>query len=467
MAKKPRQSKDQELGTRPVGRLLFDLALPAVLGQLVNLLYNIVDRIFIGNMPVTGNVALSALGVAMPVVMMIGAFAFLVGMGGAPRAAIALGAGERDHAEKILGNAVTMLVLIAAVLTAVFLTFNETFLWFFGASDATIGYAMEYMQMYTIGTIFVMLALGLNPFISTQGYAKMSMVTITIGAALNIALDPLFIYTFDMGVRGAALATIISQGVSAVWVVTFHSLDRDRMRIRPKHLRLKGSVVLSILALGLSPFIMNITESFLMVVFNKNLFRYGGDNAIGAMTIMNSAMSFSFLPLSGISQGAQPIISFNYGAKKPERMQQAFHYLLRSALVYSGAFFAFIMIAPHVFARLFTPDPTLLALTSRGLRVYMFGTLAMAVQISCQQTFLALGKAKVSIFLALLRKIILLIPLIYLLPHLLRDQLFAVWLAEPVADIISATTAGLLFRKHFKNTIADLRGPDHEDTLPA
>lgn len=455
---------DKKLGTEPVGKLLLSLSVPAILGQLVSLLYNMVDRMFIGNMPGDGSLALTGLGVATPIVMLLTAFSNFVGMGGAPRAAIAMGAGRDDEAERILGNGFSLLTLMGLVLTLLMQFLNKPLLLLFGASAATLPYALDYMQVYSLGTLFVLYAVGLNPFISTQGFARMSMVTISIGAALNLALDPLFIYAFGLGVKGAALATILSQAVSAAWVLFFLRGKKTHLNLQRRHLKLRSDIVRPMLALGLSPFIMTGTESILMVVFNTSLHRFGGDLAVGAMTIMGSAMQFAFLPLAGLSQGAQPIISYNYGARKPTRMKRAFRYLLTISLTYTTVYFLFIFLFPHVFARIFTPDANLIALTSRGMRIYLLGIIPMAIQTSCQQTFLALGQAKVSIFLALLRKLILLIPLIYILPSFFTDKVWAVWLAEAVTDIISATVAALCFYKIFNRLIKNINDPILSDT---
>lgn len=452
--------KDQELGTKPVGSLLLSLAIPAILGQLVSLLYNMVDRMFIGNMPKDGAIALTGIGLSTPIIILISAFSVLIGMGGAPRAAISMGAGRKEEAEKIMGNGFTVLLFLSVVLTGFFLYFNETLLLYFGASEKTLPYALDYMQIYTIGSLFVLLALGMNPFISTQGFAKTSMLTVSIGAILNILLDPIFIYVLDMGVKGAALATIISQAVSAVWVLRFLTSEKSILRLRKEHMLPSKRIILPMILLGISPFIMNATESLLMIVFNTSLQRYGGDLAVGAMTIMASAMQFAFLPLAGFSQGAQPIISFNYGARNPERTREAFRYLLMGSVLYTAGFWAVLFFFPHLFARLFTQNAPLVELTAKGLRIYLLGMIPMGVQVACQQTFIALGRAKVSLFLALLRKIILLIPLIYLLPLFLSDQVFAVWLAEPIADVLAASTTAILFKKQFRMILSQYNSQD-------
>ncbi|MEG1683645.1 MAG: MATE family efflux transporter, partial [Oscillospiraceae bacterium] len=406
----------EALGRDPVGKLLFKLAAPAIAAQIINLLYNLVDRMYIGHIPVVGRDALTGVGVCLPLIMIISAFAALVSMGGAPRASIFLGKGEKDNAERVLGNSVTLLVAISVVLTVVFWVFAEDMLLVFGASGNTVQYGVDYMKIYALGTLFVQLTLGLNAFISAQGFAKTSMLTVCIGAVCNIILDPILIFGLDMGVAGAALATIISQAVSMVWILIFLLGKKTTLRISAKNLRLSRRIVLPSIALGLSPFIMQATESLIAVCFNSSLLKYGGDLAVGAMTILTSVMQFSMLPLQGLTQGAQPILSYNFGARNPERVRHTFKLLLIACLTYSTAIWALAQFMPQMFVLIFNDDPQLLAFASHALRVYMAVSLVFGVQIACQQTFVALGNAKCSLFLALLRKIILLIPLIYVLP---------------------------------------------------
>ncbi|MEG0780824.1 MAG: MATE family efflux transporter, partial [Oscillospiraceae bacterium] len=418
----------EALGRDPVGKLLFKLAAPAIAAQIINLLYNLVDRMYIGHIPVVGRDALTGVGVCLPLIMIISAFAALVSMGGAPRASIFLGKGEKDNAERVLGNSVTLLVAISVVLTVVFWVFAEDMLLVFGASGNTVQYGVDYMKIYALGTLFVQLTLGLNAFISAQGFAKTSMLTVCIGAVCNIILDPILIFGLDMGVAGAALATIISQAVSMVWILIFLLGKKTTLRISAKNLRLSRRIVLPSIALGLSPFIMQATESLIAVCFNSSLLKYGGDLAVGAMTILTSVMQFSMLPLQGLTQGAQPILSYNFGARNPERVRHTFKLLLIACLTYSTAIWALAQFMPQMFVLIFNDDPQLLAFASHALRVYMAVSLVFGVQIACQQTFVALGNAKCSLFLALLRKIILLIPLIYVLPLLFTgDQTTAVF----------------------------------------
>ncbi len=442
-------AREADLGKESIGRLLFQLATPAILAQIVNVLYNMVDRMYIGHIPDIGRDALTGVGVTMPFIMAISAFAALVSMGGAPRASIMMGRGDKEQAEKVLGNCTTGLVVIALLLTSVVLVFGEQILGVFGASENTIGYAWGYMRIYALGTIFVQLALGLNAFINAQGYARIGMLTVVIGAVCNIILDPVFIFVFDMGVQGAALATILSQGVSCIWILRFLTGRHSQLKIRRANLRIRLDILLPCVALGLSPFIMQFTESVLSVCFNTSLRSYGGDIAVGAMTILTSVMQFSMLPLQGLTQGAQPIVSFNYGAGNIDRVKKAFRLLLCAAIVYAGLIWATSMLFPQLFAAIFTDDAELMAFTQWAMRIYMAASIIFGVQVACQQTFIALGNAKTSVFLALLRKVILLIPLIFILPMFFENKVMAVFLAEPVADFIAVSvTATLFFRQY-------------------
>ncbi|WP_343210284.1 MATE family efflux transporter [Anaerolentibacter hominis] len=452
--------KETNLGEGSVGRLLFNLAVPAIAAQLINVLYNMVDRMYIGHIPEVGATALTGVGVCLPVIMIISAFAALIGSGGAPRAAIMMGRGDNDSAEEIMGNCISTLTILALILTAVFLFFGRSILMIFGASDVTISYALDYMNIYAIGTIAVQYALGLNPFITTQGFAKTSMLTVAIGAVINIILDPILIFGFNMGVKGAALATIISQAVSAVWVVWFLCGKKSILKVRKKHLHVRAGVILPVLALGVSPFIMQSTESLLAVCFNTSLLKYGSDLAVGSMTILTSVMQFAMLPLLGMTQGAQPIISYNYGAGKADRVKKAFHLLFISCLAYTTLLWALVMINPAMFAAIFTNNAQLIEMTSWTLRIYMAVSCILGAQIACQQTFIALGNAKASLFLALLRKIILLIPLIYIMPSIFSsDKVKAVFLAEPIADTIAITVTVIMFFATFNKTLKKL--PSH------
>lgn len=445
-----------DLGQGSIGKHLLRLALPTVAAQLINMLYNIVDRIYIGHIPEIGATALTGVGVTFPIIMLIAAFSGLVGMGGAPLAAIRMGAQEHDEAEQILGNSFSSLCITSVILTVFFLIFNRPLLLMFGASQDTIEYAYSYITIYTAGTIFVQFALGLNPYISTQGFSTFSMATVVIGAILNILLDPLFIFVLDLGVRGAALATIISQAVSAVWVLKFLTGSRTNLKIRKKNLRIRAKILLPILALGISPFIMQSTESLVNIILNASLQRYGGDTAVGAMSILNSVMQILWMTLSGLTQGAQPLISYNYGARKIARVRAAFKLLIISTLCLSITFFLAVQIYPQGFAALFSNNQELIDKTAWGLRIFMGGTFALGAQSACQQTFIALGQAKTSLLLALLRKVILLIPLVLILPLFFADKVFGVFLAEPTADLIAVTVTVTTFaiqsRKLLKKT---------------
>ena len=444
------------LGTEPIGKLLVKLAVPTVVAQLVNMLYNIVDRIYIGHMPGDGSLALTGVGVCLPLIMIISAFAALVASGGAPRASIAMGKGDHDLAEKLLGGCFTLQIVISAILTAVMLIWSRDLLLMFGASENTIGYAADYMRIYAIGTLLVQLTLGMNAFITAQGFATTGMLTVLIGAVANIALDPLFIYGLGMGVRGAALATVISQGLSCVWVICFLRGKKTLLRLKRENLLVSPKLILPCVALGLAAFIMQSSESMISVCFNSSLLRYGGDVAVGAMSILSSVMQFAMLPLQGIAQGAQPISSYNYGARNADRVRQTFRLLLRVCLVYSMVLWAGIMLFPRGFAGIFTPDAALLDFTARALRIYCAMLFLFGIQIACQMTFVSIGNAPCSILVAVLRKFVLLLPLIFLLPSLLPDKVTAVYLAEPVADVIAVTCTALLFSRQFKKALAVL-----------
>ena len=444
------------LGTEPIGKLLVKLAVPTVVAQLVNMLYNIVDRIYIGHMPGDGSLALTGVGVCLPLIMIISAFAALVASGGAPRASIAMGKGDHDLAEKLLGGCFTLQIVISAILTAVMLIWSRDLLLMFGASENTIGYAADYMRIYAIGTLLVQLTLGMNAFITAQGFATTGMLTVLIGAVANIALDPLFIYGLGMGVRGAALATVLSQGLSCAWVLAFLCGKKAFLRLRRENLFVSPKLILPCVALGLATFTMQASESVISVCFNASLLKYGGDIAVGAMTILTSVMQFAMLPLQGIGQGAQPITSYNFGAKNTDRVRETFRLLLKVCLIYSVSLWLLIELFPGLFARIFTPDAELIDFTARVLRIYCAGLFLFGIQIACQMTFVSIGSALCSIIVAVLRKFVLLLPLIYLLPALLPDQTTAVYLAEPVADVIAVTCTAILFATQFRKALHKL-----------
>ena len=447
------------LGKEPVGKLLLKLALPTVTAQIINMLYNIVDRIYIGHIPEIGEAALTGVGVCMPLIMIVTAFSAFAAYGGAPRASIYMGQGDHDSAEKTLGNCFAVQFIISVLLTAALLLWNRDFLMAFGASDKTIGYGVEYMNIYAIGTIFVQMTLGMNAFITAQGFARTGMFSVLIGAVANIVLDPIFIFGFNMGVAGAAWATIISQAMSCAWVLLFLCGKKTHLRLRVKYMRLSRKIVLPSLALGLSSFIMQASESIISICFNSSLQSYGGDIAVGAMTILTSVMQFAMLPLQGLGQGAQPIISYNYGARNPERVKDAFKLLLKSSLVYSTLLWALVMLFPQAFAAMFTSSETLMTFTQKALRIYMACLLLFGIQIACQMTFTSLGNAKASILVAVMRKFILLIPLIYIMPLLFSaDKTTAVYMAEPVADFIAVTFTAIFFTFQFKKALKGISG---------
>lgn len=437
--------QENKLATAPVGKLLFELALPAIAAQIVNLLYNMVDRIYIGHIPGTGAMALTGVGVAFPIIILIAAFSALFGFGGAPRASIEMGRGNHDNAEEIMGNSFCALVAAGLILTVIFTIFCDPLLYMFGASDSTITYASSYLKVYVMGSVFVLITTGMNAYITSQGFAKVAMFTTLIGAGLNIVLDPIFIFLFKMGVQGAALATIISQAVSAFWVVRFLTGKKTILKLKKNNLRIKLSVIGPIMALGVSPFIMQSTESLISVCFNTSLLKYGGDVAVGSMTILTSVMQFAMMPLHGVTQGMQPIASFNYGAKNMERVRKAFKITLFTCLAYTTIIWLAVEVKPDLFARIFTSEAELIEYSAWALRIYLGSICLFGAQIACQQTFVALGKAVHSLFLAVLRKIILLIPLIYILPSFIADKDFAVFLAEPIADFLAVVSTVTLF----------------------
>ena len=454
---KTKMSREVDLGKEPVGRLLFMLAVPTITSQVVNALYNMVDRMYIGHIEEVGATALTGVGISFPIIMIISAFAALLGMGGAPRASIFMGKKDNEGAEKILGNCFTALVICSICLTVFVLLFTEPLLYLFGASKNTLPYAESYIRIYALGTIFVQLTLGLNAFIAAQGFSKISMMTVVIGAVTNIVLDPIFIFGFGMGVRGAAVATVFSQAVSALWAFKFITGKNTILRLKKANLKIDKKVLLPAVALGVAPFIMQSTESVLVLCFNSSLLKYGGDMAVGTMTILSSIMQFTMLPLQGITQGSQPIVSYNYGANNPERVKKAFKLLLLSCLVYSTTMWAIAEFTPGLMVSIFTNDPELTKMAVWALRIYMGCMLLMGAQLACQQTFIAFGNAKISTFLAIFRKIIVLIPMIYILPAFMKNDVQAVFLAEPIADFIAITTTCILFYLDFRKVLRSMK----------
>ena len=447
------QQNKEFLGKAPIGRLLLRLALPTVIAQLVNMLYNVVDRIYIGHIEGYGDLALTGVGVCMPIIMIVSAFAALVSSGGAPRASISMGKRDYESAERILGACFGLQVIISAGLTVVLLIWNKPLLLAFGASENTITYATQYMTVYAMGTVFVQLTLGMNAFISAQGFTRVSMLSVIIGAACNIVLDPIFIYGLGLGVRGAAIATVISQAASTVWILFFLFGKKTHLRLRVKNMIPTPRIVLPCLALGLATFVMQSSESVISVCFNSSLLGYGGDVAVGAMTILTSVMQFAMLPMQGVAQGAQPILSYNYGARQADRVKKTYKLLLVTCLCYSVTLWALVMLFPQVFVGMFTADATLAAFAAKALRIYYAGMVLFGIQIACQMTFVSLGNAPSSVIVAVVRKFVLLLPLIYIVPHLAADPTMGVYLAEPIADVLAVSFTAVLFIFQFRKAI--------------
>jgi len=447
--------KQQDMGTGSVKKLMVQMAVPALVGQVINLLYNVVDRIYIGHIPEVGAAALTGVGLFTPILMLITASAMLAGAGGAPRAAIAMGQGDKEKAEKIVGNCFTVLILLAVLLTGVFYFAAPTLLRLFGASDNTLPYAVTYGRIYIAGSVFVLIVMGMNTFITTQGFAKISMLTTVIGAVINIVLDPILIFGLNMGVAGAAIATVLSQAVSAIWILLFLTGKKTILKLRLPNMKLEKHIILPCLGLGISSFIMVSTESILSISFTSSLSRFGGDVAVGAMTVLTSINQLITMPLSGICQGGQPLISYNYGAKKFDRVKEAFFCQFGVCVAYTSIFWAALMLFPKVFAGIFSNDAALVDYTAWALRIFLACGFSVGFQLSCQQAFMALGQAKISLVMALLRKVILLIPLIFILPLFMEDKVFAVFLAEPISDITAAAVTTFMFFRFFIKMMKD------------
>ena len=448
-------NKNQDMGTGSVRKWMVQLAVPALVGQVVNLLYNIVDRIYIGHIPEIGGAALTGVGLFTPILMLITAFAMMAGSGGAPRAAIAMGQGDKEKAEKILGNCFTVLMGMAVILTAVFYFVCPTLLRWFGASGATLPYAVAYGRIYILGSIFVLTTMGLNVFITTQGFAKISMLTTVIGAVTNIVLDPILIFGLKLGVKGAAIATVCSQAVSAIWILRFLTGKKTILKLKVSNMKLIPSIILPCLGLGVSTFVMLSTESILSISFTSSLAKFGGDVAVGAMTVLTSINQLITMPLSGVCQGGQPLISYNYGAKKLDRVKKAFYCQFGVCVAYTVVFWLLLMTMPNVFAGIFTSDTAIVDYTAWAIRVFLALGFSVGFQISCQQAFMALGQAKISLVMALLRKVFLLIPLIFILPLFFADKAFAVYLAEPIADIVAAAVTTFMFFRFFRKLMKE------------
>ena len=447
------KTREERMATESIGRLMVSMTVPAILAQIINVLYSIIDRIYIGHMEGVGANALTGVGVTFCITMFISAFSAFISNGAAPLAAIWLGKGDRDHAEKILGNSVSFLLICTVVLMAFFYAFQRPLLYMFGASDATIGYATDYLSIYLAGTLFVELALGLNAFIICQSRPKTAMLSVLIGAIANIVLDPVFIFGLHMGVKGAATATVISQGLSAAWVLFFLLGKKSSLKIRRSCMHIDSGILVSVFSLGISPFIMSATESFISIVLNHGLQRYGGDMHVGSLTIMQSIMQLFSAPLSGFTQGMAPIVSYNYGAKNFERVKKLYRWLIGVCFGFRFLTTATTMLFPRFYAGFFTNESELVTLTGQVMPVFMAGMLVFGLQNGIQPTFLALGQAKVSLFIAVLRKIILLIPLAIILPHFMGVT--GVYYAEPISDTISATTATVLFMVNIKKILSE------------
>lgn len=438
-----------DMGTGSIPKLLAKLALPAVLAQIVHLMYNIVDRIFIGHIPEIGASALTGVGLFTPLLMFMTAFAMMAGSGGAPLAAIALGEKNKEKAEKIIANSFTLLLIFAVFLSASLFFLAEPLLRMFGASDATLPYALPYARIYVLGSVFVLIFMGMNTFITTQGFAKISMLSTVIGALINIVLDPILIFVFKMGVQGAAIATIFSQAVSSVWILHFLTGKKTILKLRPAYMKLEKKIILPVVALGISTFVMLLTEAILSISFTSSLSRYGGDLAVGSMTIITSLNQLVQMPLQGIAQGGQPIISFNYGAGNSSRVKKAFYTQFGVCVTYAVVFWLLIIVTPSTFAGIFTTSEALKEYCVWSMRIYMAVVFTNGFQLACQQSFMALGQAKISLFLAVLRKVVLLIPLIFILPQFLADKVFAVFLAEPISDFVAAAITTIAFMSQF------------------
>lgn len=446
------QDKEKKMATEGIGKLMISMAVPSIIAQIINILYSIVDRIYIGHIKGVGMEALTGVGVTFPIITLISAFSAFVGAGGAPLAAIWLGKGDRKRAEKILGNGVTLLVFFTVILMAFFYAFQKPLLYLFGASDATIGYAVSYISIYLAGTIFVELALGLNAFIISQGQSRTAMMAVLIGAASNIILDPIFIFALGMGVKGAAYATVISQALSALWTVGFLISRKSSLTIKWQAMKPDFPVIGSVMALGISPFIMRATESLISIVLNNGLQKYGGDIYVGSLTIMQSVMQMYSAPLGGFTQGVQPIISYNFGAGNFDRVKKLYRSMITVCFLFAAMATVLVMIFPGFFAGMFTNDVQLIALVEKMMPIFMCGMLIFGLQQGIQPTFLALGQAKLSLFIAIFRKVILLVPLALVLP--LEFGVMGIYYAEPVSDVLSAVTATVLFLFNIKKIVS-------------
>lgn len=428
------QNNDFSQGSMP--RNMLQLAIPMTLAQLINVLYNVVDRMYIGHIPETGMISLTGLGVTFPLIMIVSAFTNLFGQGGAPLCSIARGEGDIDRAERIMGNSFTLLLISGVVLSILGLLLKRPLLYMFGASDATFPYANDYITVYLIGSIFVMIGLGMNYYINSQGFARVGMSTVLLGAIANIILDPIFIFLFDMGVRGAALATILSQALSALWVLRFLCSSRAILRLRLKNMRLEAPIVKRITSLGLSGFTMSCTNSLVQIACNASLQQFGGDLYVGIMTVINSVREIISMPISGVTSGAQPVLGYNYGAGKGRRVKEGIRFMIIVCVGYSLFVWALVMLFPSLFIRIFNQDPQMLAIGQSSMRLYYMGFFLMSMQFIGQSTFVALGKSKQAVFFSLFRKVVLVVPLVLILPHLFGLGVNGVFLSEPISDLL-------------------------------
>lgn len=448
-------SYEERLGTDPMLRLIFRMALPAVAAQFVNLLYAIVDRVYIGHIPGIGTDALAGVGVTMSIVILISSFSAIVGAGGAPLAAIALGKGNRERAGKILGNGFVLLLLFTVVTSSLAYLFMEPVLLLTGASEHTLGYAEDYLSVYLLGTLFVELSVGLNAFINTQGRPGIAMTSVLIGAAMNIVLDPVFIFGLDMGVKGAALATILSQACSAGWVLRFLFSRQASLPLERRYMKLDKGIVLSMLALGVSPFIMASTESLVGFVLNGSL-KHFGDIHVSALAILQSAMQFASVPLVGFAQGFVPVASYNYGHGYKDRVRSCFRISLITMFSFNFVLMQLMICFPSVVASAFTDDEVLIGTVRCVMPVFLAGMTIFGLQRACQNMFVALGQAQISIFIALLRKVILLIPLALLLPRFWGVN--GIYAAEAISDATAAVCCTLLFAWKFPKILSRIPG---------
>ena len=435
---------------------MLKLAVPMTFAQLINVLYNIVDRMYIGHIPETGMLSLTGLGVTFPILMFVAAFTRLFGTGGAPLTSIARGEGKLEYAEKIMGNAFVMLVISGISLTVLGLLFKKPLLYAFGASDLTWPYANDYITIYLIGSTFVMVGLGMNDFINAQGFARVGMLSVLIGAVSNIVLDPIFIFLLHMGVKGAALATIISQAISAAWVLRFLTSDKAILRLNLSACRLEKEIIKRITALGLSGFTMACTNSAVQIACNSSLQAFGGDLYVGVMTVLNSIREIVLMPVHGLTSGAQPVLGYNYGAGENARVKQGIRFVTMGGIVYSVLVWIPLMLFPAFWIRIFNQDPALIEFGSRALRLYYMGFFLMSLQFSGQCVFVGLGKSKQAIFFSLFRKVVLVVPLVLILPHLFSLGVDGVFLSEPISDLIGGGACFLtmyltLYRKRGKS----------------